>query len=463
MTSSEGLSSRIRKSLTAKIIIGMVAGLILGVILNNVSVPFIDTYIVDGLFQMVGKMFVNALKMLVVPLVVFSLLCGVLGIGDISILGRVGGKAFLLYMSTTAIAIITAIALALLIGPGQGFTMEGVDASGIQGKAAPPVWDVFANIVPSNPIQALANGEMLQIIFYVIVVGIAALMLGKQSEEFLRGCEYMNDLMMKVVTIVMHFAPYGVFVLIARTFAQQGIHLFIPVMAYVATLVAALAIHLFITLMLMLKLLAGLSPVTFLQKIRPATLFAFSTASSNATIPVTLRSVTERVGVNNSVASFTVPLGATINMDGTAIMQGVATVFLANVYGISLGLSGYVTVILMAVLASIGTAGVPGVGLVMLTMVLDQVGLPIEGIALILGVDRLMDMLRTAVNVTGDAVVTTIVAKSEGKVDMDVFNDPDAGELDDDDMYIDEEAEESLAQTLKEEELRDKRMRNKKT
>lgn len=450
MTSSEGLSSRIRKSLTAKIIIGMVAGLILGVILNNVSVPFIDTYIVDGLFQMVGKMFVNALKMLVVPLVVFSLLCGVLGIGDISILGRVGGKAFVLYMSTTAIAIITAIALALLIGPGQGFTMEGVDTSGIQGKAAPPVWDVFANIVPSNPIQALANGEMLQIIFYVIVVGIAALMLGKQSEEFLRGCEYMNDLMMKVVTIVMHFAPYGVFVLIARTFAQQGIHLFIPVMAYVATLVAALAIHLFITLMLMLKLLAGLSPVTFLQKIRPATLFAFSTASSNATIPVTLRSVTERVGVNNSVASFTVPLGATINMDGTAIMQGVATVFLANVYGISLGLSGYVTVILMAVLASIGTAGVPGVGLVMLTMVLDQVGLPIEGIALILGVDRLMDMLRTAVNVTGDAVVTTIVAKSEGKVDMDVFNDPDAGELDDDDMYIDEEAEESLAQTLKE-------------
>ncbi len=455
--SSDTPTRRAPMGLTAKIIIGMVSGLALGVILNHVSLPFIDTYIVDGLFQMIGKMFVNALKMLVVPLVVFSLLCGVVGIGDISVLGRVGGKAFVLYISTTAIAIVTAISLALLIGPGAGFTMEGVDASGIKGKAAPSVWDVFANIVPSNPIQAFANGEMLQIIFYVIIVGTAALMLGKQSEGFVRACEYMNDLMMKVVTIVMHFAPYGVFALIARTFAQQGIDLFIPVLAYVVTLVAALAIHLFIVLMLILKILTGLSPRIFLEKIRPATLFAFSTASSNATIPVTLRSVTERVGVNNSVASFTIPLGATINMDGTAIMQGVATVFLANVYGISLGVSGYVTVILMAVLASIGTAGVPGVGLVMLTMVLDQVGLPIEGIALILGVDRLMDMLRTAVNVSGDAVVTTIVASSEGKVDMAIFNNPDAGVMDDDDIHIDDEDEELLAQTLKDAEAHDKR------
>lgn len=455
--SSETPSGRARLSLTAKILIGMTAGLVLGIILNNVSSPFIDTYIVDGLFQMLGKMFVNGLKMLVVPLVVFSLLCGVLGIGDINVLGRVGGKSFVLYIATTSIAIVTAIMLALLIGPGQGFTMEGVDASSIKGKAAPSVWEVFANIVPSNPIQAFANGEMLQIIFYVIVIGIAALMLGKQSEDFVRVCEYMNDLMMKVVTIVMHFAPYGVFVLIARTFAHQGIDLFIPVLAYVVTLVSALAIHLFVTLMVLLKLFAGMSPKNFLHKIRPAMLFAFSTASSNATIPITLRSVTERVGVSNSVASFTVPLGATINMDGTAIMQGVATVFLANVYGISLGLSGYVTVILMAVLASIGTAGVPGVGLVMLTMVLDQVGLPIEGIALILGVDRLMDMLRTAVNVSGDAVVTTIVAKSEGKVDMAIFSDPDAGALEQDDMHIDEQAEQSLAQTLKDAEAKDRK------
>ncbi|MCB1529089.1 MAG: dicarboxylate/amino acid:cation symporter [Hyphomicrobiaceae bacterium] len=444
-------------SLTMRILIGMLAGLGLGVILNWVKVPILDMYLVDGLFLMVGKMFVNALKMLVVPLVVFSLLCGVMGIGDIAVLGRVGGKSFVLYIATTAIAIMLAIALALLIGPGRGFDMQGVDTSGIKGKAAPSVWDVFANVVPSNPIHAFANGEMLQIIFYVIVVGIAALMLGKQSEGFVKACEYMNDLMMKVVTIVMHFAPYGVFALIARTFAQQGIELFIPVLAYVVTLVSALAIHLFVTLMLMLKLMTGMSPLMFMRKMRPAQVFAFSTASSNATIPVTLRSVTERIGVDNSVASFTVPFGATINMDGTAIMQGVATVFLANVYGVSLGLTGYITVILMAVLASIGTAGVPGVGLVMLTMVLGQVGLPIEGIALILGVDRLMDMLRTAVNISGDAVVSTIVAKSEGKVDMAVFNDPNAGEMNDEDIRIDEDEEVALAKTLHEAEAMDKK------
>lgn len=454
--SSQAVSGRKPLSLTMRILIGMLAGLVLGVILNLVKVPFLDAYLVDGLFLMVGKMFVNALKMLVVPLVVFSLLCGVMGIGDIAVLGRVGGKSFALYITTTAIAIMVAIGMALLIGPGSGFDMQGVDTSGIKGKAAPSVWDVFANIVPSNPIEAFANGEMLQIIFYVIVVGIAALMLGKESEDFVRACEYMNELMMKVVTIVMHFAPYGVFALIARTFAQQGVELFIPVLAYVVTLVGALAVHLFITLMLMLKLLTGMSPVMFMRKIRPAQIFAFSTASSNATIPITLRAVTERVGVNNSVASFTVPFGATINMDGTAIMQGVATVFLANVYGVSLGLTGYVTVILMAVLASIGTAGVPGVGLVMLTMVLGQVGLPIEGIALILGVDRLMDMLRTAVNISGDAVVSTIVAKSEGKVDMTVFNNPNAGELSEEDIRIDEDAETALAKTLHDAEAAEK-------
>ena len=210
------------------------------------------------------------------------------------------------------------------------------------------------------------------------------------------------------------------------------------------TLTGALFLHLFVTLMLILKLMSGLSPMTFIAKIRPAQIFAFSTASSNATIPITYRCTTERMGADNSVASFTVPFGATINMDGTAIMQGVATVFLANVYGVTLGLGGYLTVIAMAVLASIGTAGVPGVGLVMLTMVLTQVGLPIEGIALILGVDRLMDMIRTAVNITGDAVVTLIVAKSEGKLDQAVYDDPYAG-LTTDELEIDPAAEAKLA------------------
>ncbi|MDQ2094057.1 dicarboxylate/amino acid:cation symporter [Rhodalgimonas zhirmunskyi] len=434
-----------KMSLTTKILIAMVAGVIVGVIFNRIDSAFINTHIVDGLFSMLGKMFVNALKMLVVPLVFFSLITGVTGIGDIRILGRVGGKSFALYLTTTAIAIALAILIATIVGPGKGFEMQGIDTSGVTAKEAPSVWDVFANIVPTNPVAAFASGEMLQIIFYTIVLGVAVLMLGRQSKPFVEASEYMNEVMMKIVTIVMAFAPIGVFCLIAKTFTQQGIDLFIPVMAYVLTLVGALFLHLFVTLMVMLKLFTGLSPITFMAKIRPAQIFAFSTASSNATIPVTFRSVTERMGVDNSVASFCIPFGATINMDGTAIMQGVATVFLANVYGIDLGLAGYLTVIAMAVLASIGTAGVPGVGLVMLTMVLGQVGLPIEGIALILGVDRLMDMIRTAVNITGDAVVTTIVAKGEGKVDMAVFNDPNAGVLDEDDLDIDEEAEKELA------------------
>jgi Na+/H+-dicarboxylate symporter len=435
-------------SLTAKVMIGMVAGLIVGVIFNLIDVGWINDQIVGGLFAMIGKMFVNALKMLVVPLVVFSLLCGVMGIGDIRVLGRVGGKSFGLYLMTTAIAIAVAITIALIVAPGSGFDMTGVDTSGVTGREAPTVWDVFAGIVPTNPIASFANGEMLQIIFYVIILGIAALMLGDRSKPFAEAAEYMNELMMKVVQIVMAFAPYGVFCLIAKVFAEQGIELFIPVLAYVGVLTFALLLHLFGTLMVILKVFSGLNPFIFMQKIRPAQIFAFSTASSNATIPVTFRCVTQRMGADNSVASFTVPFGATINMDGTAIMQGVATVFLANVYGIDLGLGGYLTVIAMAVLASIGTAGVPGVGLVMLTMVLGQVGLPIEGIALILGVDRLMDMIRTAVNITGDAVVSAIVAKGEGKIDMAVFNDPDAGAMTDEDLEIDEAAEGRLAEVV---------------
>ena len=436
-------------SLTTKVLIGMGAGFLLGVMLNALQIQAINTHFVSGFLGMIGRMFVNALSMLVVPLVFFSLICGVAGIGDIRILGRVGGKSFGLYLLTTATAIAVAIVMALVVGPGNGFVMEGVDTAGVTAREAPSVWETFAAIVPRNPVAAFAGGEMLQIIFYTIILGVAALMLGERSKPFVEACEYMNELMMKVVQIVMAFAPIGVFCLICKTFTEQGIGLFIPVLTYVLVLVAALLLHLFGTLMLYLKVFSGLSPIIFLKKIRPAQIFAFSTASSNATIPVTLRCVTERMGVNNSVASFTVPFGATINMDGTAIMQGVATVFLANVYGIDLGLGGYLTVIAMAVLASIGTAGVPGVGLVMLTMVLSQVGLPLEGIALILGVDRLMDMVRTAVNISGDAVVTTIVAKTEGQIDMAAYLDPDTGERVDDNLEIDPAVEAELAKYAK--------------
>ena len=270
-------------------------------------------------------------------------------------------------------------------------------------------------------------------------------MMGHKAKKIVEGVELLNEVMMNMVNIIMSIAPYAVFALIAKAISNLGLSLLVDLAGYVLVLMSALAIHLFITLMIVFKVFTrGLSISILMKKLRAAQIFAFSTSSSNATIPVTLEVVTKKLGVNNSVGSFTVPFGATINMDGTAIMQGVATVFIANVYGVELGIAGYLTVILMSVLASIGTAGVPGVGLIMLSMVFAQVGLPVEGIGLILGVDRLMDMMRTAVNVSGDAVVSVIVAKSEGKFDESVFNDPDAGLISDKDLEISKDVEKEM-------------------
>lgn len=437
-------------NLTTKVLIAMVAGLAVGLLINiadlNAEGSFVNQYIVNGFFLVVGKLFVNALKMLVVPLVLFSLICGVCGIGDIKLLGRIGTKSFLLYMLTTAVAIATAIIIAGSLGIGEGVNAQA--ESNFTGKEAPPLSQVLIDIVPTNPVSAMANGEMLSIIFFAILVGVSLLLVGKKAKPLVEGAELLNEVMMKMVGIVMAAAPYAVFCLLAKAMADLGFSLFLELIGYVMVLIGVLLFHLFVTLQSVLVLFARLNPITFLRKIRNAQVFAFSTSSSNATIPVTLRTVTERMGVNNSVASFTVPFGATINMDGTAIMQGVATVFIANVYGIELGIAGYLTVILMSVLASIGTAGVPGVGLIMLSMVFAQVGLPLEGIGLILGVDRLLDMIRTAVNVSGDAVVSTVVAKSESKFDVEVFNDLSAGVIDESSTHINSEVEKELADAV---------------
>jgi len=418
-----------KTTMTTKILIWMAAGLVLGSLINAfmAETAWVQEYMVNGLFHVIGAIFISTLKMLVVPLVTFSLICGVCGLGDINKLGRVGLKSFLLFLMTTALAITLAMAVASLIGPGKGFELAADATSSFTAPEAPPLSQVIINLVPTNPIAAYANGDMLQIIFFTIIFGVCILMVGERGKPLIDISERLNDVMMQVVNIVMHIAPYGVFALMAKTFSQQGLDLIIPMMSYFATVALVLVLHLTGTLMLLLKLLARVNVFTFLKKMRAAQVFAFSTSSSNATIPITLSSVEKRLGVDNSTASFVVPFGATINMDGTAIMQGVATVFIANVYGIDLGLMGYLTVVLMAVLASIGTAGVPGVGLIMLAMVLNQVGLPVEGIALIMGVDRLLDMMRTAVNVTGDATVTTIVARSENSLNMTTFNDPNAG------------------------------------
>ena len=354
---------------------------------------------------MIGTLFINSLKMLVVPLVLFSLIPGIIGIGDIRLLGRIGGKAFGLYMLTTAIAIATAIIFAVSFGIGEGLNVTA--DTDFVGKESTSFAQVLINIIPSNPIAALANGDMLAIIFFSIFFGVALLSLAKESEALISIIEQINAVIMRMVGMVMFFAPYAVFCLVAKAVAELGLDLLSQLIGYFCVLVLALLFHAFVTQMVLLKTLSGLSVGMFIKKIRTAQLFAFSTSSSGATIPITLRTVQERFGVDRAVSSFSVPFGATINMDGTAMMQGAATVFVANLYGFDLGLAEYLTVILTAVLASIGTAAVPAVGIVMLTIVFDQVGLPIEALGIIFGVDRLLDMIRTAVNVTGDGVAVS--------------------------------------------------------
>ncbi|RLJ17463.1 dicarboxylate/amino acid:cation symporter [bacterium endosymbiont of Escarpia laminata] len=424
------MSETNQTSLTMKILMAMMGGAVLGVFLNLFAGEegLLQTYLIDGLLLVVGKIFVASLKMMVVPLVFVSLVGGVTSLRDMSTLGRMSVKAIAFYLFTTAAAITIALSLAVAVGPGEGFDVAD-KAVEFTGKEAPALTDVFINLVPSNPIEAMASGNMLQIIVFAILFGIAITLAGERGKHVLRLFNDLDVVIMKMVEVIMKLAPYGVFALLARTFATQGLELILPLGAYFLTLTAALAIHALGTYPLLLRSFAGLNPMHLLRKMRDPATFAFSTASSGATIPVTMRTVEKRMGVDNSVASFTVPLGATINMDGTAMMQGVATVFIANVYGVDLGIGDYLMVVMTATLASIGTAAVPGVGLVMLTMVLNQVGLPVEGIALIIGIDRLLDMMRTAVNVTGDCTVSCIIAKGEGALDLAVYNDPDAGSV----------------------------------
>lgn len=415
-----------QQSLTAQIFIGLVAGAVIGLILNISQLnelPFVDSVIVDGLFFGGGQIFLRLLQMLVVPLVFVSLVCGTAGLGDdVKKLGRIGGKTILLYIMTTAIAISLGILTAFVLGPGKGFQLES--SAEFEAAPAPPLIETIINMVPKNPIEAMAQGQMLQIILYAVLLGLAVTMAGKAGERVLGLFDDLNVVIMKLVTLVIYVSPIGVFCLIAKVFADQGFDAVLPLAKYFFTLLFVLFLHLFATYPILLKVLARLSPKVFFKKFYDVMVFAFSTASSNATIPVTMETVERNLGVNRSVASFTVPLGATVNMDGTAIMQGVATVFVAQAYGIDLVFSQYLLVILTATLASIGTAGVPGVGLVMLSMVFQQVGLPVEGIGIIMAVDRLLDMVRTAVNVTGDAAISCVVAKSEGQLSEEVYYQP---------------------------------------
>ena len=407
-----------KMGLTTKIFVALIAGAILGIILCYL-VPdssFKKDVIVEGILYVIGQGFIRLMKMLVVPLVFCSLVCGSMSIGDTKKLGTVGVRTLVFYLATTALAVSVALTVGNLINPGVGLDMSSIQSS------ASSLTDTILNIIPDNPINSLASGTMLQVIVFALIVGVILAKMGERAETVANFFSQFNDIMMEMTMMIMALAPIGVFCLISRTFANIGFSAFIPLAKYMIGVLLALAIQCFGVYQILLKIFTGLNPIKFIKKFFPVMAFAFSTATSNATIPMSIDTLSKKVGVSKKISSFTIPLGATINMDGTSIMQGVAVVFAAQAFGIHLSPMDYVTVIGTATLASVGTAGVPSVGLVTLTMVFNSVGLPVEAIGLIMGIDRILDMTRTAVNITGDAVCTTIVAHQNGALDKNVFN-----------------------------------------
>ncbi|MFQ8997667.1 dicarboxylate/amino acid:cation symporter [Allofournierella massiliensis] len=411
--------------LTTRIFIALLAGVIFGVALCYL-VPdgsFKNDILVEGVLYVVGQGFIRLMKMLVVPLVFCSIVCGSMSIGDTKKLGTVGVRSLIFYLCTTACAVTVALLVGNLLNPGVGLDLSVLQSTNTQVESmqATSLTETLLNIIPDNPIGALAKGEMLQIILFALIVGVILAKLGERAETVGSFFSQFNDVMMEMTMMVMSLAPVGVFCLISRTFATIGFSAFLPLAKYMVAVFLALGIQCFVIYLSMLKLFTGLNPIKFIKNFFPVMAFAFSTATSNATIPLSIDTLAKKMGVSKRISSFTIPLGATINMDGTSIMQGVAVVFAAQAFGIHLDMMDYITVIGTATLASVGTAGVPSVGLVTLTMVFNSVGLPVEAIGLIMGIDRILDMTRTAVNITGDAVCTTIVAHQNKALDKSVF------------------------------------------
>lgn len=416
-------SDKKKMGLSTKIFLALLSGAVFGVLIHY-FVPasyFKDTLLINGILYVLGNGFIRLMQMLVVPLVFCSLVCGAMAIGDTKTLGKVGVKTLIFYLVTTAVAICLALGVASLISPGVGMNVTVEDTTVVTETASVNFAETLLNIIPKNIFTSLAEGEMLPVIVFALFVGIILAMLGNKVSTVSNFFSQFNDIMMEMTMIVMKVAPVGVFCLIAKTFAGIGFDAFVPMLKYMGSVILALALQCFVIYQLLLFLFTRLNPLKFIKKFFPVMAFAFSTSTSNATIPLSIDTLYKKIGVSKQISSFTIPLGATINMDGTSIMQGVAVVFIAQAYGIPLTPAAIATVIVTATIASIGTAGVPSVGLVTLSMVLSSVGLPTEGIALIMGIDRILDMLRTAVNITGDAVCTTVVANQEGALNREVF------------------------------------------
>lgn len=399
-------------NLTKNILIGFVLGLIFGILINLIDLNQTDKTLIIEILSIGGEIFLKIIKMLVVPIVFFSITSGVANLNELNTLGKIGIKSISLYILTTFFAITGSLIFANLLNPGKDFNLK-TENNQIAISEPPSLNEVLLNIIPNNPFESLVNGNMLQVIFFAILLGSAISITKKKKLT-----DFFNDfnlVIMKVLSISLVIAPVGIFCLISKTFATQGLGSIIELAKYFFVVVFVLILHVIFVYLPIIRIVGKTKVINFFNGMKEALIFAFSTSSSSATIPVTLENLKKYFAVKDKIASFTVPLGATINMDGTAIMQGVATVFIANAYGFDLSLVDYLNIILTSTLASIGTAGVPGVGIIMLGMVLNQVGLPLEGIALIMGVDRFLDMLRTTVNVAGDSMVSIVINKSEKK------------------------------------------------
>ena len=405
-----------KMNLTTKIFIALILGVVTGLILHPIKEnPMVEKYLLNFIFNFLGNGFVRAIRMVVVPLVLCSLVMGSAGIEDVTKLGRIGIKTLAFYLSTTAFAVVLALVGGNIINPGKGIQLENIATTAVKTPETKPFVDILLDMIPINPIEALATGNMLQIIVFAILLGVALSLLGEKASNVKKLFEEGNSISLKLVELIMKLAPLGVYGLIAKTFTTLGYVALIPLFKYFIGVVIILFIHCLVTYQGILVLFGKYNPIKFFKGFAPTMMIGFSTASSSACLPSSLKTVQENFGVSKTISSFTIPLGNTINMDGTAVMQGIATIFIAQIYGKDLTMAHYISIILTATLASIGTAGVPGVGVIMLGMVLVQVGLPLEGIGLVMGIDRFVDMFRTMINITGDAVCTLVIARTEGE------------------------------------------------
>ena len=409
-------------SFTKKVLISMLAGIIFGIFINNFLLPndFVEYYLINQIFLTISSLFLILLKMIVLPLIFVSVISGIVSINDVSTLGRLGVKTFSLYILTTLVAITFALFISSFVNYDSMGQITNNIQSSITGKIDQK--NIILSIFPSNFFSALANGNVIQVLAFAVFIGVAASYVKKEIPVFIELIDNLNKVFNKMVMIIIQLTPIAVFALLAKTFATEGVEVFIPLIKYFLVVVFVLVMHFFLTYSILLRLFSNLNIYTFYAKLKALIVFTFSTSSSNASIPYTLNTAVQKYGVDKSFASFSIPLGATINMDGTAIMQGCAAYFLASYYGIDLAFSDMITIILTATIASIGTAGIPSAGIIMLSLILTELGIPLEGITLLLGVDRLLDMMRTSVNVTGDTCITCIVAQSEGLINVKNFN-----------------------------------------